>query len=75
MPLRVEQIDRNHYIVVVNKDNMLWCFGYAGELSMADVSNVVTGLAGGNVVAMPGASERCFLFATEVVWFVLTSCV
>jgi hypothetical protein len=64
MPLDVQPLDHDYYIVVVIIKKRLYCIGYAGAFCIADMSAVILMLAGGNMVAMPGASCRCFFFST-----------
>ena len=65
MPLNVESLDRDYYIVVLIFKKRLWVFGYAGAFCVTDMSNVILMLATGNIVAMPGASARCFFLSTS----------
>lgn len=64
MPLDVQSMDLDYYIVVIIIKKRLYCIGYAGAFSMTDMSAVILMLVGGHMVAMPGASGQCFFFST-----------
>ena len=71
MPLNVESLERDYYIVVLIFKKRLWVFGYAGAFCVTDMSNVILMLATGNMVAMPGASARCFVNFSSIAYLLV----
>ena len=72
MPLALEEPPEQLYFIAIliigEKYNI---FGYSGSMSLVDLSYLIMNLAGGHVVALPGASVNCFFIGTTAAWISL----
>ncbi len=70
MPLAAQNRDRDYFFVAVTFDQKKYSLvGYAGALDLTDIAVLIMHVAGGHMVALPGASDRCFFIGTTAAWF------
>ena len=70
MPVAAQNRDRDYFFVAVTFDQKKYSLvGYAGALDLTDIAVLIMHVAGGHMVALPGASDRCFFIGTTAAWF------
>ena len=70
MPLAAQNRDRDYFFAAATFDQKKYSLvGYAGALDLTDIAVLIMHVAGGHMVALPGASDRCFFIGTTAAWF------
>ena len=70
MPLAAQNRDRDYFFAAATFDQKKYSLvGYAGALDLTDIAVLIMHVAGGHMVALPGASDRCVFIGTTAAWF------
>ena len=70
MPIALAETaaDRHYFLVAIIIDGIYHLIGYSGTFTISDLAYDIMGLANGNLVALPGASDDCFFIRTKAAW-------
>ena len=66
MPLAAQNRDRDYFSLMLP---LIRKSEYAGALDLTDIAVLIMHVAGGHMVAWPGASDRCVFIGTTAAWF------
>ena len=60
--------DTQYFLVAIIIGGVYHLMGYSGTFTISDLAYDIMGLANGQMVALPGASDDCFFIRTKAAW-------
>ena len=70
MPIALEMAaaGTHYFLVAIIIEGIYHLIGYSGTFNISDLAYDIMGLANGDMVALPGASDDCFFIRTKAAW-------